>query len=238
MKIMKIILCMCMISRFAYSAEVKSSEAPAALVGSSVVSELLNQMLNSMSEVSADFQINNLTLDSEVAQSQRDMTSTVQTIFDANWSVKLLDTSNQNNDSDSNRKIMDKVTPVISTDSQGLLAQLDYSERQNATQKSQLARLILKDSKNGQQKPLTVQVSTLMNKNLLQIKLYSAQISIIDGVVLGTCEADKFLTDIQTGHKQRKSVICRLTGTYQENKYNLSVQFKDAIAKSTSIVNP
>lgn len=199
---------------------------------STISSQLLEQVFNSIDESQLDINIDSLRVNSETEKIEKEslmITGIVK--FAKNWKVELVKTSENTAVANEMRKIY----PLMNMDSSQLFMAFNYEVKKNKT--NLLVNLYEKYDlklKKWIARPLTIQVSNQLNKSLFKIRLYSFAIKLtpqenneIIEDVLGTCESDKELFDIVSGKTKLIPMNCKIIGTRSDKGYQLQVVYNN-----------
>lgn len=198
----------------------QAAQAPNAM-DSRILSAVLTQFFNSLRRVSVDFQLNALILDSQ-KDTTRDIVVSAQAYFDKNISVNLFEPSSnviRNTES---------IIPRITVDAKDLFAKGSYREYPTNNGPVIQGNLEFANFKTGKSRYVNIRAENDIIQNIFSITLRSAQLNIKDGQVRGSCESEKNITDIQTGHTKSVKMICEVTGTLKDSEYSLKVRYVDA----------
>lgn len=197
----------------------------------SIMTQLLEQVLNSVEQSAVDLNIDGITIDSQAKETVKTDSVRLNGMIDfgSDWQVNLVNSSSGDKNSS-----MEKITPKLSADAKDLKLAVDVKMLPASV--SIDARFFSSYDKKAKKwipRPLTLKVTNQMKMALMTIRLHSLKATkkanakdpnIQD--IAGSCESDKILLDLATGQNKLVPVDCQFSGTMSDQGYK--IQFKYA----------
>ncbi|MDG0817223.1 hypothetical protein [Bdellovibrio svalbardensis] len=195
-----------------------------------VMTQMLEQVLNSVEQSAVDLNIDGISIDSEAKQVTTDSVRLSGMIsFGSDWQVELVPPSSDEKANDS----LKKINPKLLADAKDLKLAVDLKMLANSvTIDARFFSRYDSKAKKWIARPLTLKVANQMNMALMTIRMHSLKAvkkandknpNIQD--ISGTCESDKILLDLTTGQNKQVPVDCRFSGTMTEKGYKIHFKY-------------
>ncbi len=221
----KIILGLLLTSSVAMAAETNSSS------DNVVMTQFLEQVLNSVEQSAVDLNIDGMTIDSEAKEPVKTDSVRLSGMisFGSDWQVDLTSPTPGEKESSS----LKKINPKLLADAKDLKLAVDLKMLPaSVTIDAKFFSRYDSKAKKWIPRPLTLKVANQMNMALMTIRIHSLKAlkktndknpNIQD--VSGSCESDKILLDLTTGQNKQVPVDCQFSGTMTEKGYKIHFKY-------------